>query len=497
MTNSSFSDSLPSPSLAAEDLWELARGFGKFGGSPEGLATCLTGLLGGLPEIPQHIKSKDFSGGAEQFIGDIFQSMAARDLQGITRALRSWTQTLVDRGIRPEDALASFALFRREVLHHLWTDASQPPLPRFLFAFDNLCSLALAELLRTYFDRGQQCPEMKQGVQERESDSKKVRKRQGSSFHGLVGASPVMQELYGQIEAVSRSRAPVLIVGESGSGKELVARAVHLAGPDPKSPFIALNCATLPESLFESQLFGHIRGAFTSATRSTLGLFRAADGGTLFLDEITEMPPNLQAKLLRVIQERQLRPLGSTHEVAIDVRLVVATNRNLQRALDEGSLRGDLFYRLESLMLNLPPLRQRSEDIPLLVEHALGLLKERHWRQVSGVSQKAMEALRRYEWPGNVRQLIGVFERALTFGRGQVIEIGDLPRSIVDSETEKPRPTLAPSSDPLPLMTFVEAERSLLRRALELAEGNKTRAAASLGISRKQLYQKIRKYRLD
>ena len=256
-------------------------------------------------------------------------------------------------------------------------------------------------------------------------------------------------------------------------------------------PFVALNCAAIPRDLIESELFGHKRGAFTSATAEYLGLFRAADGGTLFLDEVTEMSAETQSKLLRAVQEHTVRPVGSTAEVPVDVRLIASTNRNPEDAVRSGQLRQDLYYRLQAGVLQVPPLRERDEDIPLLVDHFIALFNERLKPRiiVRGVEEDAMEAIRRYQWPGNVRELSNAIEGALTFGRSPLIALDVLPPAIAGGNR---RTNGAGRSSG----TFVDAERDVIARALETTRGNKLAASKLLRISRKKLYAKIAKYGL-
>ncbi len=313
-------------------------------------------------------------------------------------------------------------------------------------------------------------------------------------FHGLVGKTPGLRELYQRIEAVGRARAMALVVGESGTGKELVARAVHECGPDPNAPFVPLNCAALPKELIESELFGYKRGAFSGANTEYLGLFRAAEGGTLFLDEITEMAVDTQSKLLRAVQEHKVRPVGSSTEITIDVRVVASTNRDPRQAIEERQFREDLFYRLQASVLRVPPLRERSDDIPMLTDHFVDLFNEKRVRtsQVGGIDPNALEALRFYAWPGNVRELSNAIEGAFIFGRAPSIQLTDLPPAIGGSR----KPERDNSTAALRLGSFADAERDIISRALEMAGGNKVHAAEALNISRKRLYAKIEKYGL-
>src|SRR5581483_260052 len=308
------------------------------------------------------------------------------------------------------------------------------------------------------------------------------------------------------IEAAGSVRGTILIVGESGTGKELVARAIHECSRTPGAPFVALNCAAIPRDLIESELFGYKRGAFSGAAVDYPGLFRAAEGGTLFLDETTEMSPATQSKLLRALQERTVRPVGSTHEVPFDVRVIASTNRDPQAASRSGQLREDLYYRLEVNVIEVPPLRERLADIPLLVEHFIALFNRRLARPtpVNGIEPQALEAMRRYSWPGNVRELSNAIESAFTFGTSDTIRLADLPAAVsgaaaaADAAPANPVPRPAAgerdgggSSSSL---SFADTERDLIHRALAATGGNKYRAAKLLGISRKRLYARLRRY---
>lgn len=309
------------------------------------------------------------------------------------------------------------------------------------------------------------------------------------SFHGLVGASEAMQRLYEQIAAVARTRCTVLVTGETGTGKELVARAIHELSASPEAPFVALNCSALPADLIESELFGHVRGAFSGADTAALGLFRAADGGTLFLDEITEMSISAQARLLRALQERRVRPIGSTSELAVDVRVIASTNRDPQEAVACGHLRGDLYYRLQVATLDVAPLRERQDDLPLLLEHFIALFNERLERDVpvQSVNDRAMRAMLGYGWPGNVRELSNAVESALTFGSNDTILLDDLPPSI----SGRSRDDVGLEQR---MMSLAEAESELLWNTLEATGRNLSKSARLLGISRKKLYARIAKY---
>ena len=313
-----------------------------------------------------------------------------------------------------------------------------------------------------------------------------------SVFHGIVGRARMMRRLFEQIGRVAVGSGPVLVLGETGTGKELIARAIHAAGPRADGPFIALNCAALPRELIEAELFGYKRGAFSGALVERPGLFRAATGGTLLLDEVTEMAPELQAKLLRVLQEQTVRPIGAVVEEPIDVRVVASSNRDPARALGTGMLRPDLYYRLSVTTLVVPPLRDRRDDISPLVEFHLRRLNERLAEHLPGarcMASTAMLALTAQPWPGNVRELFNVVEHAFTMCTGGCIDVADL-----DLSPSPPGPTAPGASNPLP--TAAEHERALIEQTLALTGGNKLRAARWLGISRKKLYAKLVLYGL-
>jgi len=307
----------------------------------------------------------------------------------------------------------------------------------------------------------------------------------------IVGTTPAMKEIFGIIAAVSRNKSMVFIQGESGTGKELIAKAIHFQGPDADKPFIGVNCSGLSKTLLESQLFGHVKGAFTGATMSTPGFFRAAQGGTLFLDEVCEIDPDIQAKLLRALQEKEITPLGSVQTVPVDARVVAATNRDVQAALHDGKLREDLFYRLNVVTIEMPPLRDRLDDIPHLVRHFVQKYAREYDVATKQVSSEAMEMLVGHDWPGNVRELENAIERAFALGEGNAIAGEDLPASVRGKSALQWR--LAGKTVP----SLEEAERSLIELALEVAKGKKAVAARYLQIDRQRLYRKIKKYNLD
>ena len=307
----------------------------------------------------------------------------------------------------------------------------------------------------------------------------------------IIGKSPAIQKVFSLIEQTAPAQASVLVVGESGTGKELVASAVHELSPRASAPFVAINCAAIPEGLLESEIFGHERGAFTGAVNQRLGCFELAHRGTLLLDEISEMAPTLQAKLLRVLQERVVRRLGSMRDHPFDVRVVAATNSDPQVAVRDGRLREDLYYRINVVTIDVPPLRERREDIPLLVQAFLPEFTTHRVIPVRGVAPDAMRVLQRYTWPGNVRELRNVIERAVILASGELIETSHLPPDLVTTPIppQHASPTLAAG------MRVDEAERHLIEVTLEYTGNNKTRAAEMLGISVKTLHNKLNKFR--
>ena len=304
----------------------------------------------------------------------------------------------------------------------------------------------------------------------------------------IVGDNPRIKEIKEIITRIADEDFPVLLEGETGTGKELVARAIHALSSRSKQPFVAVNCGAIPESLMESEFFGHKRGAFTGAIADYEGLFRAADGGTLFLDEISEMPSHIQVKLLRVLENNEVRGIGETRARKVDVRVIAATNRRVNEALRDGVLRLDLYYRISYVHIVLPPLRERKEDIPLLVEHFILKFNKIYRKKIKGITNKALEALQYYHWPGNVRELENVIGRAFALGKGDIITVDDLPMDIWDGKE---------AVNPEGIISVEEAEKNLIKKALSETGGNKTRAARLLGIGRKTLYMKIKKYGIE
>ncbi|HKS74330.1 MAG TPA: sigma-54 dependent transcriptional regulator [Terriglobales bacterium] len=317
--------------------------------------------------------------------------------------------------------------------------------------------------------------------------------RDSGSLGSLVGSSKKMQEIFRLIEMVSPSTASVLITGASGTGKELVARTIHELSPRRSKPFVPINCAAIPETLIESEIFGHEKGAFTGALERRTGCFELAEGGTLLLDEIGEMPVATQAKLLRVLEDRKLRRLGSKVETTVDVRVLAATNKIPEEAVSRGELRNDLFYRLNVFNINMPSLREHKEDVPDLVQGLLQEMNSKHGRKVAGVSEAVLNTFHNYSWPGNVRELRNTLERAVIVCEGAVVETKHLPPGF----GQTPVRTSADDPDAVRLgvgTTVEEAEKLLILKTLEATSNNKTRAAEILGISLKTLHNKLKEY---
>jgi DNA-binding NtrC family response regulator len=310
------------------------------------------------------------------------------------------------------------------------------------------------------------------------------------SARNLIGLTPAMERCNELIDRVRREDCTVLILGESGTGKELIARAIHYDGPRRDRLFVPIDCAAIQPALLESELFGHEKGAFTGAHARKTGLFEIAHGGTVFLDEVGEIPLELQAALLRVLQERKIRPVGATEYRDVDVRIVAATNRPLERLVAEGKFRQDLYYRLNVVAIRVPPLRERKDDIPLLVEHFIRRYEARGARKVSGISREALHLMQRYDWPGNVRELEHAVERACTLGKTERIEVEDLPPSLLESVRTKSEPTSGAGQ------SIEEMEIAAIRRLLAECEGDTARVARILKIDRSTLYRKIKRYGL-
>jgi len=321
----------------------------------------------------------------------------------------------------------------------------------------------------------------------REVHSLRTRLGEELTLNDLIGASPAMERIKDVIGKVAVTDSPVLIEGESGTGKELVAAAIHRISGRVKGPFMPVNCGAIPADLLESEFFGHVRGAFSGAVADALGLFRSANEGTIFLDEIAELPPPLQVKLLRVLQEMQVRPVGSTKAYPVDVRVIAATNRNLEQAITDGSFRQDLFYRVNVIRVTLPPLRERREDIPALVTYFLRRFNRRFRRDVRGITPEALEALVVYDFPGNVRELENLLERAFAMGARDQITLSDLP-------TLTAHPARVAPISAQRLTTLAEMEKDLILRALAMLNNDKEEAARALGISRRTIYRRLKEY---
>ncbi len=312
---------------------------------------------------------------------------------------------------------------------------------------------------------------------------------------GIIAQSKAMHDVFRTLSKVADYKTTVLLQGESGTGKELVAKALHFNSVRRDKPFVAVNCGAIPENLLESELFGHVRGAFTDASKTRAGLFEEADGGTLFLDEIGELPLNLQVKLLRVLQEEEIRKVGGSKSQKVDVRVVAATVRDLAEEVKAGRFREDLFYRLNVLPIRLPPLRERKGDVTLLVDHFIGRFNQRLGTSIRGVDASALKLLMQYEWPGNVRELENTIERAMVLADGPDIGPDDLGPRIREA-SDRVKLTLASGELSIKKMTRI-IEEELIRRALEKTGGNRTRAAELLEISHRALLYKIKEYRVD
>jgi DNA-binding NtrC family response regulator len=315
----------------------------------------------------------------------------------------------------------------------------------------------------------------------------------GAVPEGFVGSAPAVLDVFRVVSKVAPTNATVLILGESGTGKELVAEAIHAASPRAAGPFVKVNCAALPEGLLESELFGHVQGAFTGALKDRPGRFEAAHGGTIFLDEVGEVPAHTQIKLLRVLQAREIERVGDNRSRPVDVRMIAATNADLDAAVRKGTFREDFYFRLKVITLRMPPLRERRGDIPALCKHFLELYTRRHGRDVRGFSPRALELLRTYDWPGNVRELENTVEAAVVLGEGPILDVDVLPEELGGSQ----RVEDLPEGDVIRIRagtSLPEAERTIILDTLARTDGNKTAAARILGIGLRTLYRKLEQY---
>jgi DNA-binding NtrC family response regulator len=357
---------------------------------------------------------------------------------------------------------------------------------------------ALQEGADDYLTKPVKMQELRQRVQlqlERRvlsDENRRLRERleKNFGFEGIVGRSPAMERLLERSRVAAPTRSTVLVVGESGTGKELVANALHQNSPRSEGPFVAINCGAIPGEILESELFGHEKGAFTGAHQRRIGLIERASGGTLFLDEISELSPDLQVKMLRVLEERHVMRVGGASQIAVDFRLVAATNRDLEKWVEEGRFRQDLFFRLKVVTLEIPPLRERREDIPLFVQHFLELFNKELDRNVRGVQPVVLTALKRHPWPGNVRELRNVIESMVLFSRGEEIGLEDLP-----AEYRSPVPAPEPAESVVwQPRAMADVERDLILRTVEYTDGHRARAAELLGIGLRTLQRKLKEY---
>ena len=325
-------------------------------------------------------------------------------------------------------------------------------------------------------------------------ENRLLRETLGSHFdiQNIIGRSTAMVKLLETVAQVAPSEATVLITGDSGTGKELIAGAIHFNSPRKDGSFVKVNCAAITETLLESELFGHEKGAFTGAHRLKEGRFRQADGGSLFLDEVSEMSLGMQVKLLRALQEREITRVGGEEVIKVDVRIIAATNKDLIQEVESERFREDLYYRLNVVTLNVPLLRERKEDIPLLAQHFLSTFAEKNRKQIKGFTPQAMDQLLKYDWPGNVRELMNAVERAVVLSRSEYLDEQDLPLVIKDSLSDEEK---SPSRDAVPAdLPLEDVEKATILKTLESTDGNKSEAARRLGITRKTLHKKLKKY---
>jgi DNA-binding NtrC family response regulator len=421
------------------------------------------------------------------------------------RVARSGEEALAEaRGVSPDAIITDLKMPKMDGLAFFQAvRAVDPDIPTiFITAFGTVESAVAAMKLGAYdylskpLDHEKLTLILRRALDQRriarENRDLRAALRARQAFEQIVGASPKMQRLLQLVETISASHATVLIQGESGTGKELVARAIHEASPRRDQRLVVVNCSALSESLLESELFGHEKGSFTGATARKRGWFEVADGGTLFLDEIGDVSPHLQVRLLRVLQEREFERVGGTDSIRVDFRLVAATNRDLKGEVAAGRFREDLFYRLSVISLRVPPLRERHEDIPLLVRYFLQKCGQRESKQIASVSPDVMDRLVQYPWPGNVRELENAIERAVVVAHGDRLTLEMLPEEIQEW-SPSPRKQSRPPEE----FTFEEMERFLIEKALERSGGNKSQAARLLNIHRRSIYNRLKKYGID
>ncbi len=363
-----------------------------------------------------------------------------------------------------------------------------------LGAYDYLCKPIKPDEVIILIDKALEIRNLR-----RENKNLKKELKNKYGFKNIIGSSPAMKEVFSLIEKVADTDSTVLITGESGTGKELIAHAIHYASDRKDKPFIPVNCAAIPEELLESELFGHEKGAFTHAIKTRIGRFELANKGTIFLDEIGEMSPSLQVKLLRVLQERKFERVGGVKTISVDIRVVAATNKDLETEVKEGKFREDLFYRLNVIPIHIPPLRERPSDIPLLVDYFLRKYSKGKGRKVEGVSEDAMKILMKYDWPGNVRELENIIERLVILSNGKTIKKEDLPIQIIEKvgaqiSTALPTGEMEIPEEGLSLSEAVSnLEKTLILKALERTGGIKNRAAKLLKMNRTTLIEKMKK----
>lgn len=385
-----------------------------------------------------------------------------------------------------------------------WCCEEQPGLPIILITAHGTVATAVEALKRGAcdyiskpFDRDELHQAIQKALARGRADTQILQESNPGARFRIIGSTPAMRDVYKLIEKVAPSPTTILIAGESGTGKELVARALHEHSTRSDAPFVRINCGAIPENLFESELFGYEKGAFTGAVQAKPGRFELAHGGTLFLDEVSELPKEMQVKLLRALQEGVIDRVGGVHSTQVDVRVIAASNVDLQAAVDEGSFREDLFYRLNVIPIHLPPLSSRVDDIPLLIEHFLEKFNARLEKNVKGVEPGVLAALMEYHWPGNIRELENLMERTILLTDAETLRAEDLPTLGRGGSQQPAQDDL----DALDLKAYVRVhtvklERSRIQRALDVEDGNVTRAARRLGISRKSLQMKMKDYDL-